>query len=93
MIQIITTHEAMEEVFSHLIEKAFFNYQPIAENQQHRIVTGEDLAKTLGVTIQTLIKWRQKGKIPFIPIGSAIRYDLNAVIKALEVGIKKGVKS
>lgn len=62
------------------------------ENQSYipAIITGEELCKKLDVTIQTLIRWRQKGKIPYLQIGSSIRYDLNKVIEALEVGKKKG---
>lgn len=48
------------------------------------IISGEELCKKLGLTIQTLIRWRQKGKVPFLQIGSSIRYDLNKVIEALE---------
>ena len=56
------------------------------------IITGDKLCQRLDITIQTLIRWRQKGKIPFMQIGSAIRYDLNKVIEAIEVGKKKGAK-
>ena len=56
------------------------------------IITGEELCKKLDVTIQTLIRWRQKGKIPYLQIGSSIRYDLNKVLDAIEVGKKKGAK-
>ena len=56
------------------------------------IITGEELCKKLDVTIQTLIRWRQKGKIPYLQLGSSIRYDLNKVLDAIEVGKKKGAK-
>ncbi|MEO9257053.1 MAG: helix-turn-helix domain-containing protein, partial [Crocinitomicaceae bacterium] len=52
--------------------------------KEAQIITGEELGKKLGVTIQTLIRWRQKGKIPFLQVGSSIRYDLHKVIEALE---------
>jgi excisionase family DNA binding protein len=42
-----------------------------------------ELAKFLGVTIQTVIRWKHKGKIPFFEIGSAQRFDLPKVLKAL----------
>lgn len=47
-------------------------------------ITQKQLSEFLGVSVQTLIRWRQKGKIPFIEVGSAIRYDKSKVIKALE---------
>jgi excisionase family DNA binding protein len=57
---------------------------------QPDIMTGEELCKKLDVTIQTLIRWRHKGKIPYLQIGSSIRYDFNKVLDALEVSKKKG---
>ena len=48
------------------------------------------LCKFLNITEPTLIRWRNKGKIPFMQIGGRYRYDKNAVAKALESGNKKG---
>ena len=48
------------------------------------ILNGEQLAEKLNITVQTLHKWRGKKKVPFLQIGSAIRYDLYKVLKALE---------
>ena len=61
------------------------------QNYTPEIINGDALCKKLGVTIQTLIRWRQKGKIPFLQIGSSIRYDLNKVLDCLE-DKKKGAK-
>lgn len=89
MIQIITTEEAMQEIFKKVFENAMQDYQQKEVKPQPIIITGEELCIKLGVTIQTLIRWRQKGKVPFMQMGASIRYDLNTVITALEVGIKK----
>lgn len=43
----------------------------------------------LDITEPTIIRWRKKGVIPFMQIGSAIRYDVNAVLKALEKNGRK----
>ena len=42
-----------------------------------------EIADFLGVTVQTIIRWKQKGKIPFFEIGSAQRFDKDKVLKAL----------
>jgi excisionase family DNA binding protein len=47
------------------------------------------LCEFLSLSEPTIIRWRNKGKIPFLKVGSAIRYDLNAVAKALESSSKK----
>lgn len=57
---------------------------------QPEIMTGEELCKKLDVTIQTLIRWRHKGKIPYLQLGSSIRYDFNKVIKAIEINKRRG---
>ena len=49
----------------------------------------KELCTFLNLSEPTIIRWRQKGKIPFLKVGSAIRYDLQAVVAALEVSNKK----
>lgn len=48
-------------------------------------VSTKEICDFLSITEPTLIRWRNKGKIPFIKIGSNIRYNKAEVIKALEV--------
>lgn len=46
-------------------------------------ITTKQLCEFLAITEPTVIRWRQKGKIPFFQIGSAIRYNKNEVMDAL----------
>lgn len=55
-------------------------------------VNQKDLCAFLGLSEPTIIRWRKKGKIPFIQIGSTIRYDIEAVLAAL-AGNKKTKRS
>lgn len=48
-------------------------------------VTTKELCEFLDVTEPTVKRWRDKGVIPFMQIGSAVRFNLNDVLKALEV--------
>jgi excisionase family DNA binding protein len=54
------------------------------ELNRSKPISERELCKYLGISAPTAIRWRQKGKLPFMQIGSAIRYDLNKVISALE---------
>ena len=54
---------------------------------QAEIISDKTLCERLEVTRQTLGRWRKQNRIPFIQIGSVIRYDYNKVLEALE---KKG---
>ena len=59
-----------------------FKAVSIITNPNKPINTTE-LCKYLGVTEPTILRWRKKGKIPFLQIGPLIRFDLNEVMKAL----------
>lgn len=48
------------------------------------IINQDELCRRLDITEPTVIKWRKKGKIPFLMIGAVIRYNWPAVITALE---------
>jgi excisionase family DNA binding protein len=56
---------------------------------EDRTVTTEELCKYLRITEQTAITWRKKGKIPFMKIGTAVRYNLPEVLNALSQKGKK----
>ena len=90
MIQIITDKSEFQLVALEMMQWAIENMPKSKPEPQPEIMTGEELCKKLGVTIQTLIRWRHKGKIPFMRIGSSIRYDFIKVLEAIEVGKKKG---
>jgi excisionase family DNA binding protein len=90
MIQIISSHEALQETFNQMFKDALKSLPNREPEKETILLTGEELCKKLGVTIQTLIRWRHKGKIPFMRIGSSIRYDFIKVLEAIEVGKKKG---
>jgi len=54
-------------------------------------VNTKELCSFLDITEPTLIRWRKKGKIPFLQVGSRILYQKSAVITALEH--KKGTRA
>ena len=53
-------------------------------------ITRRELMNRLNISEPTVIRWQRKGVIPCMHIGSAVRYDWEAVLKSLEN--KKGVK-
>jgi excisionase family DNA binding protein len=55
-------------------------------------ITTKQLCVFLGITEPTVIRWRKKGKIPFMQIGSALRYDKEAVIKAISEKRRGGIQ-
>ena len=57
---------------------------PTQGNQQRTILDTDQLMAKLGVTRPTLSKWRKENRIPFIQVGSVVRYDLDKVLEVLE---------
>jgi len=49
-----------------------------------RPITEKELCGHFRISAPTAIRWRSKGKIPYMAIGSAIRYNLADVEKALQ---------
>lgn len=88
MLQIISTSEEVKafvtEAVSECIGRLQFNRDPEPE-----IIDGAELRKRLNISEPTAIRWRQKGRIPYLQIGSNIRYNWREVIKALEVPTNK----
>lgn len=91
MIQLITTHDELQEVLDAAVQKAYSNL-PIVESNRvtEEIIDGKELMRRLDVSEPTLIRWRKKGKIPYIQFGCTIRYRYQAVLDALEVKKRGG---
>ena len=87
--------EQFKEEFRQMIREELAANIPISEPPKELIkpVSQKELCTFLGLTEPTVIRWRQKGKLPFMQIGSAIRYDLNAVLLALQAKNKKGASN
>tara|TARA_R110002050_G_scaffold253647_1_gene391859 strand:+ start:5925 stop:6251 length:327 start_codon:yes stop_codon:yes gene_type:complete len=56
---------------------------------QSTILDTDQLMTKLGVTRPTLSKWRKEKRIPFIQVGSVVRYDLDKVLEALETNKRR----
>lgn len=94
-IQIISTHGALQELIDNSVRTAFekLNATPMSlEGKKEQPITTKQLCEFLSITEPTVIRWRKKGKIPFMQIGSALRYDKEAVIKAISDKRKGGIQ-
>lgn len=82
----LTTPE-VRQLFREELETYFGNSNQTKQilQKDEQPVTTKQLCDFLGVTEPTIIRWRKKGKIPFMQIGSAVRFNLPAVVSALEV--------
>ena len=87
MNDIIFSQIPIDELVLKIKEAILQEFQPSVENSSKKIekpVTTKQLCSFLGVTEPTVLRWRQKGRIPFFMIGSAVRFNLSEVIEALK---------
>jgi excisionase family DNA binding protein len=85
-IQIITTPVGIQEFIDAAVQSAFnrLNLSTGPLPSQEQPVTVKELCSFLGVTEPTIIRWRKKGKIPFMQVGSRVLFQKSVVLKALE---------
>lgn len=85
---IVTTPEALEALFKKYSQKPVVPQTP--SDTPAEIINEDTLCSRLDITHPTAGRWRKKGKIPFLQVGSAIRYNWPIVITALENKKSKG---
>lgn len=76
--------EQIIERFREVVKQELLTLNVNSESANEPPINTKQLCEFLDITEPTAAKWRNKGKIPFFQIGSAIRYDRNKVVKALE---------
>ena len=81
LVLIPITLEELTELFRGIV--AEHRVQPLPETLPQKLITEKELCQYLGISLPTAIRYRQKRKIPFVKIGSSIRYNVEEVLKAL----------
>ena len=51
--------------------------------KREKPITTKELCDYLSITEPTVIRWKAKGKIPYFNIGTAVRFNLQDVLKSL----------
>lgn len=92
--QIITTRREFQEFLNDAVEASVTRLLPYIDTDKKELnappLSVKELCTFLGVTEPTIIRWRKKGKIPFMQVGSRVLFDRVAVLKALEVKKQRG---
>lgn len=87
-IQIISTPAGIQDFINSAVQSAFNNLKvaanPESPQAAEKPITVKELCNFLRVTEATVLRWRKKGKIPFMQLGSRVLFNKSAVIKALE---------
>lgn len=80
----IPLHRLKVEIQSWVKEVLDQSVPPERQIASSNILDTDQLMAKLGVTRQTLSKWRKENRIPFIQVGHVVRYDLDKVLEVLE---------
>lgn len=89
----LATFTQLQSLVTESVQTALENAAPLLEpisKEPSEIIDSKTLMERLDISEPTVIRWRQKGKIPYLQIGTAIRYDYPKVLAALEVNKKGG---
>ena len=81
MLNVLCTTEELADIIRQVLREEKPSIQAAANIEE--IIDTKQLCKKLNITEPTIIRWRKKGKIPFLLIGDSIRYDWHAVLKAI----------
>lgn len=81
---IIVTPSELEQLIKKVVEDCLSKMPAHSLDPPKEIIDSETLCKRLNLSNVTVIKYRKKGKIPFLIIGDAIRFEWNAVLQALK---------
>jgi|JI6StandDraft_1071083.scaffolds.fasta_scaffold110499_2 hypothetical protein len=85
MLQLITTQEELQSTINDAILQAYKKLSLTNPQQDEvEIIDGKELIKRLNISEPTLIRWRKKSKIPFLQLGTSLRYDWRKVLNSLE---------
>ena len=79
-----TIHRFKDEMAKLIKEQLESGHSLTNQQQSQTILDTDQLMAKLGVTRPTLSRWRKENRIPFIQVGSVVRYDLDKVLEALE---------
>ncbi|MCC8426585.1 helix-turn-helix domain-containing protein [Mucilaginibacter sp. UR6-11] len=84
-IQIISTPAGLQDYINSAVKHAFDNLAMFPNSKPiESPLSVKELCDFLGVTEPTVSRWRNKGKIPYMQIGSRILFNKSAVLDALE---------
>ena len=82
---IVITQEALEAAIAKVVDSRIAQFSGVTTaTAAKEIIDTKELIKRLNITGPTVIRMRKRKALPFIQIGTSIRYEWDAVLKALE---------
>lgn len=82
----VTLLQHIQRIVDESLKKAFEFSNQSQPNQDGELLTENEVSRKLNVSKVTLKKWRDEKRIPFLRLGTRIRYRLNDVLQAAAIG-------
>lgn len=80
---ILITETDLRTLLSETVKKEMEFFRPEEQPKDNTLLTRQETAKILGISLPTLNNYSKEGKIPSYRIGSRIRYKKQEVISSL----------
>lgn len=82
----LATESQLKSVVMECVKEALQGATPTqtSHDAQSEIIDTKTLLTRLDLSEPTVIRYRQKGVIPFLQVGNVVRYDYQKVLEALE---------
>ncbi|WP_430453679.1 helix-turn-helix domain-containing protein [Rhodopirellula europaea] len=89
---LVVVDETSQDSLVSRIQAAIADVLAESRHRPPQLVDGDELARLLSVSSQTVARMRQAGSIPFVEMGRLIRYSPDAVVAALATDKKGAAK-
>jgi excisionase family DNA binding protein len=83
-VKILTTENDIKKIVNDIVNELKKNEKPIEEKPEERLLTTAEACEFLRCSKPTLHRWKKAGIIPFVRIGSNIRYKQSDLEKLIE---------
>lgn len=80
----LTTENDIKKIVNDIVSELKIGEKPIEEKKEERLLTTNEACEFLRCSKPTLHRWKKNGTIPFIRIGSNIRYKQTDLEKLIE---------
>jgi len=81
---IIMTPEQFEELISKVVNKELTKLLKKLQGIEHQLMSASEVAKLYGVSRVTIYQMKKDGRLPYIYVGSRVRFQREVVMKFLE---------
>lgn len=83
MLQVTINEDQLNSIIDTAVNRAVAKERE--RNEESSLIDGDQICKRFGISKQTLQNWRDRKEIPFVQIGTVIRYDFNKILKHKEI--------